>query len=360
MTNILNRYADLNDLKVALPMGKFNRFHWPLPFHWSSVDLWRLDGDTPSILCNHARYNRPAMQLIMRKEAKYVTILRNPVEQYESMFNYMEFNTYLQLNISKNPLADFVENPVPVLYKMREKFRGIPESMNLVKNPMFFDLGHYPPAYDNMTRVVKEIAKIDRDFELVMIMEYFDESLILLKKAFCWKLEDIVYVKFNQRRQAPRITLTERVKKNIRKWNKADVLLYEFFNKTLWAKIEKYGPSFWSDLKEFRKLNSKTVKMCVDKRAYSEKAVNLHGEVRSFRINPLVSKYDRYFCKKIIRNEINYIDYFRLKYKPYGSYQNLLEREGKKKPSTRELIERLQIASNIRFASSNSIPRAVA
>ena len=141
ITNILNRFADMNDLKVALPMGDFYRFRWPVPFHWSAVDLWRLDGDTPSILCNHARYNRPTIQLIMRKGAKFITILRNPVDQYESTFSYMEFAKFLQLNNSKNPLADFVENPVPMLYKMRDKYNGIPEPMNLVKNPMFFDLG---------------------------------------------------------------------------------------------------------------------------------------------------------------------------------------------------------------------------
>ena len=51
------------------------------------------------------------------------------------------YKSTILLNSSKDPLEDFVENPVPKLYKMREKFRGIPEPMNLVKNPMFFDLG---------------------------------------------------------------------------------------------------------------------------------------------------------------------------------------------------------------------------
>ena len=77
----------------------------------------------------------------MKKGAKYITILRNPIDQYESTFSYMEFKKFLQLNNSENPLADFVENPVPKLYEMREKYRGIPEPMNLVKNPMLFDLG---------------------------------------------------------------------------------------------------------------------------------------------------------------------------------------------------------------------------
>lgn len=122
-------------------MGDFYRFRWPVPFHYSAVDLWRLNGDTANILSNHARYNRRTIQLIMKKNAKYITILRNPIEQYQSTFSYMEFSKFLRINYSKNPLADFMQNPVPKLYAMRERYRGIPEPMNLVKNPMFFDLG---------------------------------------------------------------------------------------------------------------------------------------------------------------------------------------------------------------------------
>jgi hypothetical protein len=217
----------------------------------------------------------------------------------------------------------------------------------------------YPPAYDNMTRVRQEIKKLDRDFELVLIMEYFDESLILLKKAFCWTLQDLLYVKFNQRQHKPAIRIGEKVKRNIRKWNKADVMFYDHFNKTLWRKIEEYGPSFWKDLKEFRQLNSKMQSSCVQRTQYSQKgkASSWRGLILSYRLNPNVPSYERYVCMKILRNEVDYVDFFRKKYKPFGAYQSLLEKEGKKKRSTRELIERLQMAANIKFA--DPIPSAV-
>ena len=216
----------------------------------------------------------------------------------------------------------------------------------------------YPPAYDNMTRVGSEIMKMDRDFELILIMEYFDESLILLKKAFCWTFKDILYVKFNQRSHKPKIELSEKVKQNILWWNKADAMLYDHYNRTLWKKIQNYGPSFWKDLKEFRRLNSEMLSSCVEKRQFSEKAFKLNGQILTHRLNPDVPNHDRYICMKILRNEIDYITYFRDKFKPYGTYQTSLEKAGKKKRSTRELIERLQIAAaNVKFA--DSVPRAV-
>ena len=33
-----------------------------------------------------------------------------------------------------------------------------------------------------------------------MIMDYFDESLVLLKRLLCWEIDDILYVKLNERK----------------------------------------------------------------------------------------------------------------------------------------------------------------
>ncbi|KAJ7379642.1 galactose-3-O-sulfotransferase 1 [Desmophyllum pertusum] len=90
LTNILNRYADLRELNMALPAPHLYRFGWPGYFHWRAVDLWRLNGEPAHVLCNHARYNRPAMDVVMHGDTKYITILRDPVYQFESTFNYME------------------------------------------------------------------------------------------------------------------------------------------------------------------------------------------------------------------------------------------------------------------------------
>ena len=42
------------------------------------------------------------------------------------------------------------------------------------------------------------------------------------------------------------------LRKNIRKWNQADVKLYEFFNASLWTEISYEGEEFWRELEEFR------------------------------------------------------------------------------------------------------------
>lgn len=49
--------------------------------------------------------------------------------------------------------------------------------------------------------IKKHIDDLAEKMNLVLIMEYFDESLVLLKRELCWDLDDVVYFKLNQRSQ---------------------------------------------------------------------------------------------------------------------------------------------------------------
>lgn len=47
--------------------------------------------------------------------------------------------------------------------------------------------------------IQKHIDELAEKIDLVLITEYFDESLVLLKRELCWELDDVVYFKLNQR-----------------------------------------------------------------------------------------------------------------------------------------------------------------
>lgn len=104
---------------------------------------------------------------------------------------------------------------------------------------MFFDFG-----YDNLNTnegyIKSAIAELDKHFDLVLIADYFDEGIILLKELLCWDFNDVLYVKTNARSQTSTI-LTNNLKKKINSWNKADYMLYEYFNQTFWEKVKIYG-----------------------------------------------------------------------------------------------------------------------
>ena len=106
--------------------------------------------------------------------------------------------------------------------------------------------------------------QLDSEFELVMIQEYFDESLLLLRKLFCWEMDDIVYLAKAVRSQNRRIKLTDDLCKKISSWNHADVLLYKHFNATFWRKHEDYGPTLQSYLALFRSKLTGAVDTCIE------------------------------------------------------------------------------------------------
>ena len=43
------------------------------------------------------------------------------------------------------------------------------------------------------------LSELNNEFDLVMIAEKFDESLLLLQSQLCWKVADITYLKLNER-----------------------------------------------------------------------------------------------------------------------------------------------------------------
>ena len=75
----------------------------------------------------------------------------------------------------------------------------------------------------------------------VLITDYFDESMVLLKEELCWETEDISYLKSNSRNtqdsQSVRNWLGEEYAKKLLEWNKADWKLYRHFNETFTQKV---------------------------------------------------------------------------------------------------------------------------
>ena len=77
---------------------------------------------------------------------------------------------------------------------------------------MAFDLGLEQENFSNEEEITELIENISKRFDLVLIAEYFDESLVLMKRMLCWDFEDIVYVKHKVRNTLFRNNVTEKQK----------------------------------------------------------------------------------------------------------------------------------------------------
>ena len=85
------------------------------------------------------------------------------------------------------------------------------------------------------------ICKIVEHGIKVLITDYFDESMILLKEELCWTTEDITFIKSNSRKLDKKSSTTDwmsdEYQKKLIDWNKADWMLYQHFNTTFVNKV---------------------------------------------------------------------------------------------------------------------------
>ncbi|KAK3731464.1 hypothetical protein QZH41_013661 [Actinostola sp. cb2023] len=307
LTNVLNRFADERNLTVVLPRLNYYTFSWPNQFQLQ--DVGSLNGG-PRILCNHARFNKLPLNILFPKESsKYVTLIREPVSHYESVFYFFKFDYYFR---GLNGIDEFL-NVRPSYLEWQDIQKRI-GTFALSRNPLMFDLGLALKDYENRTAIKAYTRFLDQEFDLVLVLEHFDESLVLMKRMFCWEIKDILYFK-----QMERLTidknkeyLTNELKRKIRRWNEADVMLYDYFNATLWKKIEMEGPGFYEDLKLFRQELHRTKNACLLKQ--SKKTLAYTGRyVIGYQLKHTIPPEMKPRCTKMLLNEIHYVDYFQNK-----------------------------------------------
>ena len=304
IANILFRYGDSRNLTFALgsvAQGG-NHLGWPQRFRLSStLPVYR----PLNILCSHTVFNKKPMNWLFPREiSKYVTIIRNPVDNFESVFNYYHMGKGLGLgNDPVVSLKEFLERPSSFY-----NTSGARKPSINARNPMMFDLGLSQKYFQNNTAVTEYINFLNKEFDLVMIMEYFDESLILLKRLLCWEIDDILNVKVNERLDKEKASnLSDRVKENIKRWNKADVLLFTYFNATFWKKIEMEGSGFYEDLSAFRKRRLKLQQICFENGSGAVQRIFGRKDVKGYSTRNDLNSSLKFLCNRWIKTENSYL-----------------------------------------------------
>ncbi|XP_066932720.1 galactose-3-O-sulfotransferase 2-like [Clytia hemisphaerica] len=311
ITNILNRFAEMNNLTTLLPRHKDSyHFLWPNKFRFSAV------ADTftrPNILANHARYSREAMNRVFpRLSTFYVTILRNPVSQFESSFQYFSFAYMLNIQEKPDPMKYFLDNPVSndAIVSTARKY----PSLNLIRNPLFYDLGLDYGDFNNETIVNNAINTLSHDFDLVLLTEHFDESLTLLRRRLCWQIDDVVYFKLNERLNKNRPSkpmLNETIMK-IEKWNNADMALYRYFERKFWREVDKEGPDFYDDVSKLKARRKYYSDICIEDEAVEEAYSQVY--VKGYKMRTIIDGDLKFKCELMLRNEIKFLNLFKSRY----------------------------------------------
>lgn len=229
--NILFRFTERYELTAALPADQLFHLGYPERFVANFVEDFQSQGQNYNIMCNHLRFNPSEVHKVMAKNTFYFSILRNPIALLESSYVYYK-NVAPAFSKSKD-VNEYLESPLKYYHK--EDYRK-----NIyAKNNMWFDFGYDNNAEDNENYIQSVLDETEENFHLILIADYFDESMILLKHTLCWDLDDVIYFKLNSRSNETVQALTPESKERVKKWCSLDWKLYLHFNQSFWRRIEE-------------------------------------------------------------------------------------------------------------------------
>ncbi|XP_019355367.2 galactose-3-O-sulfotransferase 2 [Alligator mississippiensis] len=228
--NILFRFGETRNLTFAFPFDGASQLFYPHYFTAEFVEGFVAGQASQfNILCHHMRFLPTEVQRMMPSTTFYFAILRNPVHLMESSFTYYKGTSAF---FHAKSLEEFLQQPSR-FYKAGES------DSQYAKNLMTFDFGFNHNGEASAKHVQLMLQAIKTAFNLILISEYFDESMVLLKEALCWDLDSIVSFPLNSRDGSTRAPLPDFTVEKIKNWNKLDWEIYTHFNQTFWEKIDR-------------------------------------------------------------------------------------------------------------------------
>ncbi|CAH1798028.1 unnamed protein product [Owenia fusiformis] len=318
--NILMRYADRHNLNLALPSRPPYQFKYWHPFRKSSVIPLVSPIETYDIMCHHLVYSEE-VKYIMPKDAYFLTILREPKSLFVSSYNFFGIGGH-NCNRTAN---EFVERSIPDDVPQKSLFRTLKSNYSKcgpgqwVRHGVLYDAGLSYDEIDNRTRLNDIIQKFDKQFDFVMLLEYIDECLVMLKKQFGWKMKDILYIKQNEASSSNKTLqyLSEKSKKKLDEYMYQEHVMYDYFNASFWRRVDAYGRQrLAKEVNLFRRLNSFIGKSCISHRTDRDNVTDsllkpcCRG-LRGYVLNP--AKRHDWMCRRLAAAEWAFTDLLRKK-----------------------------------------------
>ncbi|XP_036453292.1 galactose-3-O-sulfotransferase 4 isoform X2 [Colossoma macropomum] len=330
--NMLYRFGEEQGLRFALPVGY--QFGYPLPFIAQRVKGYRGPHVAEfDIMGNHMRFNKPEVEKVMPADTFCFSILRDPVALAESSYAYYK-NVAPAFRRAKG-LGDFADNP-------RKYYDPRLRNNHYARNLLWYDFGLDHNANFSLALAKRGEATVRRNFRLILLSEYFDQSMVLLRHALCWPLDAVVSFSLNARQQMPKgrsgwvgkaaapapLALTEEQRQKLREWNALDWHLYQAFNRTFWAEVERFGRAqMETEVILLRSRREILARVClrdggqpVEASRIRDKAIRPFQsglvKILGYELQPGLDNATKEACLRMIRPEIQYKDLLDLRQFP--------------------------------------------
>jgi galactose-3-O-sulfotransferase 2 len=132
------------------------------------------------------------------------------------------------------------------------------------RNTMLWDFGFDVKDFENDEKINEKIREIEETFDLVMIAEHFNESMVLLKDLLCWDYISLTSLKLNAQSERTKSQVSNEGRRRLKQWLSADYKLYQHFNMKFDEKVKQFGLDKMAKEKiKIEKINQDAEEMCV-------------------------------------------------------------------------------------------------
>ena len=272
LTAMFHSFGHSRNLSFVLPLD--NRIYVGWPYSIQRNHFRPPKSENFNILCEHFVYNESSLKSIMPGNTIYLTSIREPYAQFKSTFNYYKIGKIIGLDNSPSSVSKYLRNihKYEAVYQSnssaKERF-CIPDHFTMTKNLMSFNLGMplgfpagSPDISGDWSAVKDYVEHLGDVFNLVMIVEYMQESLVLLKRLMCWKShKSILYRNKNIGKYEYKSTNNPEDVDLYKKRSPIDYYLYQYFNTTFWKKVNR-EVDFYPEVVHFKQLLHKFNSFC--------------------------------------------------------------------------------------------------
>lgn len=242
--NILLRWGVKHGLNFVLPAeGNYLRSENRLRYSRDMVGdtPWEKSGVEYQIFCLHTVWDtQEVVSTLSGTEKVLISIVRDPVDVFESMWHYYNFSQ--QLGKSLEDFAKEVSiNPYIERLGWDKRFG---------RNQTLFDFGLEHDMMDDDAKINEKIRTIEKDFDLVMVSERFLESKILLASLLDLSPSEAACLKLNSRNSSAKPGMDSQTRKLLSAWLAADYQLYTRANTWLDQKLDSLDQEYKTELAE--------------------------------------------------------------------------------------------------------------
>ncbi|XP_043242162.1 galactose-3-O-sulfotransferase 3-like [Amphibalanus amphitrite] len=228
--NMLFRLAERLDMPVALPETG-NYFGHPRHFRAHMVHRpLGAHNTTYRLMAHHLRLDQEQVMKVLGPNATWLAVLRRPADQFISMFEYYRLQEVWNMTLAEFAASTTQYEPLGITH-----FRP---------NQMSFDLGLDVRTLMSDDQLLGDtLTQLHQRFDLVLIAELLDESLVLLKYRLCLEWDDVVVFRHNARPPWLRSAATHNgtLRRQLRHHLQIDTAVYHHFYQRLRQQLRDYG-----------------------------------------------------------------------------------------------------------------------